>query len=90
MIKETPYTAELLKLYWDSNERITDILHLLPNNRDHVEFLTQIYKDLHKGLDLYYEENIFICKRCKQKSVLHRYCPAGKNFEKCIKPKIVN
>jgi len=85
-IVKTSQTIEFKKTWDETSGKIYDILHLLPWNKDHVDFLIYITKNYSKDIDAFYEENIFICSRCNELSILGRMCPAHKTAL-CINPK---
>jgi hypothetical protein len=86
-IVKTSHTIKFKESWNEVSDKVYDILHLLPWNKDHVDFLTYITKEYSKGLDDFYKENIFICPRCEEKSILGRMCPAHKHAV-CIAPKV--
>jgi hypothetical protein len=86
-IVKTSQTIEFKKSWDEVSTKVYDILHLLPWNKDHVDFLTFITKQYSKDIDAFYKENIFICPRCNELSILGRMCSAHKTAA-CIPPKV--
>lgn len=86
-IVKTSQTIEFKKSWDEVSTKVYDILHLLPWNKDHVDFLTFITKQYSKDIDAFYKENIFTCPRCNELSILGRMCPAHKTAA-CIPPKV--
>lgn len=68
-------------------DKIYAVKHLLAYNRDHVDYLTHIFKQLNADIELYYDENVFTCKNCGELSVLNRICPAELGNDRSVIPK---
>lgn len=81
-ISRNPYNHEFESEWTKMMDQIYSIKHLLVYNRDHVDFLTHITKNYNRDLALFFKENVFICSRCQQTSVLNRFCPAH-DFKVC-------
>jgi len=81
-ISRNPYSDDFNAEWNALMDKIYSVKHLLVYNRDHVEFLTHITKNFNKDLDLYFQENVFVCRNCGQLAVLNRFCPAH-DFKVC-------
>ena len=68
-------------------DKVYAVKHLLAYNRDHVDYLTHIFKQLNAYIELYYDENVFTCINCGELSVLNRICPVTPASSKLIIPK---
>lgn len=88
-ILSNSYSAAFSLEFAALQNRIYEIKHLLPYNRDHVEYLTHITKQYNKDLELFFSENVFTCARCGSTSILHKICneppPPGRDFLECIR-----
>lgn len=76
MIKiiDTPYNQAFKTKFNKAQDKVYDIIHLLPYNQDNVEFLSYIVDDFLEGLEDYYKENIFTCKKCKTLAIKGKFC----------------
>ncbi len=80
-------TTKFLTEFDKAIDRIYAIKHMLPYNRDHVDFLTFVFKNLNKDIDAYYQENVFHCKNCGELAVLNKICHSRSTSSKAIIPK---
>lgn len=80
LIVDTPYTESFKGKFDKIQDKVYNILHLLPYNQDNVEFLSYLADNFLEGLEDYYRENIFECKNCGRLAVENNIC--FDNYEK--------
>jgi hypothetical protein len=80
LIVDTPYTESFKGKFNKIQDKVYDILHLLPYNQDDVEFLSYLADNFLEGLEDYYKENVFVCKSCERLAVKGSIC--SENYEK--------
>lgn len=80
LIVDTPYTESFKTKFNNLQDRVYNIIHLLPYDQDNVEFLSYLVDNFSEGLNDYYQENIFKCKKCGELAVNKKICST--NYEK--------
>jgi len=77
LIIETPYSENFKNKFNKAQIKVYDILHLLPYNQDNVEFLSYLADNFLEGLDDYYNENVFTCKKCGGLAIKGKFCTSS-------------
>jgi len=77
LIIETPYSQNFKTKFDEAQSKVYDIIHLLPYNQDNVEFLSYLADNFLEGLEDYYKENVFTCKKCGNIAIEGKFCTSG-------------